>query len=722
VRSVGLISILLFFCALRVPAQVTVTDPYLRISANDDDPLFTTYAASMERSRFFADKAYFMDYFSSGRPITYTSQYAGDVAAVWKVDNIVVSTIAEFYRRPVVVASFPDIAVLAYEPFRGLNVQEVFLVYSSGAAVVQYHVVNAGTIDYHVSLYPLLHLPEDSLDVIRFDTAAHGLVVSHTEPLERLHSNLYANRGYPVRFRDLLATSAVPASYGAYRACSVQDFYFAIKRMSKVHANVTELNKADHGAAQLVALQQDFHLRPGESTTIRFVRGVQDAQRPESELVADVKKAMQADVQSCVDANVSLFKPIPRITFKTADEKLVYLGAFNLVRQCMLPPSGQTKRNYYVFSRNPQWGWGHGHQVMHESLSMIPYAYLDPQSAEESQRVYMDQQYDDGLIAYRHGPRGPQVYPHQGEPTTSAPFFSWTNWEIYRVGHNREFLADAYRSGAKFIRWMETARDKNRDGMFEWGPYGIIENVRDGWNVVFQLFSEGEDEGRDISNQLDVLDLTLEVANEMHYLGRMAKELGDTAAVREWGDKFRKVAGLVNRYMWDPADRFYYNISMTDHSFSFEGASLKRKELIGFLPLWARVATPEHARDLVKELQNPASFWRTYGIPTLAANDPHFTPFVDGCCRWDGPVWLLWDYMVMDGLTNYGYTKAARQVGEKMLAAVTTQLKKNHRYWESYSPDYPVLECPQNYIWDSIMAKVLIDMYSGEKRDVPRSR
>jgi len=353
--------------------------------------------------------------------------------------------------------------------------------------------------------------------------------------------------------------------------------------------------------------------------------------------------------------------------------------------------------------------------VMHESLSMIPYALLDARSAEESQRVYIEQQYEDGLIAYRHGPRGPQVYPHEGVPTTSAPFFAWTSWEVYQVGKNRQFLRDSYRAGADFIRYLERERDTDRDGMFEWGPYGIIENVRDGWNVVFQLFSEGTDEGRDISHELDVLDLTCEVANEMHYLGLMAKELGDTAGVREWREKFARVAGLINRTMWDPQDGFYYNVSKEDNSFVFEGASLKRKELIGFLPLWARVATKEQARRLVTHLTNTQSFWRRYGVPTLAADDPHYTPFVDGCCRWNGAVWLLWDYMVMRGLSNYGYTDLARKVGEKMMLAVSTQLSLNHRYWESYSPDFPVQESPSNYIWDSIMARVLIDMYAARK-------
>jgi putative isomerase len=125
------------------------------------------------------------------------------------------------------------------------------------------------------------------------------------------------------------------------------------------------------------------------------------------------------------------------------------------------------------------------------------------------------------------------------------------------------------------------------------------------------------------------------------------------------------------------------------------------------------VASKQQAEALVKHLTDETSFWRTFGVPTLAANDPNYTPFVDGCCRWNGPVWLLWDYIVMQGLRNYGYDRLARQVGEKMLLAVSTQLSINHRFWESYSPDFPVQESPSNYIWDSIMASVLIDMYRG---------
>ncbi|NIW45802.1 MAG: hypothetical protein GWN14_14615, partial [candidate division Zixibacteria bacterium] len=270
-------------------------------------------------------------------------------------------------------------------------------------------------------------------DVVKFDGENHGYIFTHREPLQRLHSNLYKDRDYPTDFRNLLAMQPAPDSYGAYDGCDIQDFYWAIKRRSKVHDYVKNLNEVSGGEANMIGLQKNVVLKPGESTSVRFVRGVQDARTSEEELLADVERAFNANLQTFVDTNVDLFRSIPRPDFKNAQDKMVYLGAFNLVRQCMLPPRAKTSYNYYVFSRNPIWGWGHGHQVMHESLSMLSYVYLDAKSAQESQRVYMEQQYDNGLIAYRHGPRGPQVYPHQGKPTTSAPFFSWTNWEIYQV-------------------------------------------------------------------------------------------------------------------------------------------------------------------------------------------------------------------------------------------------------------------------------------------------
>ena len=113
---------------------------------------------------------------------------------------------------------------------------------------------------------------------------------------------------------------------------------------------------------------------------------------------------------------------------------------------------------------------------------------------------------------------------------------------------------------------------------------------------------------------------------------------------------------------------------------------------------------------LVKKLTDPRKFWRRFGVPTLAADDPGFEPLVTRCCQWNGAVWLEWDYLVFDGLRRYGYDDIANELAERMLDAAATQLRRNHRFWESYSPDEVQLASPASYIWNSILARVLIDL------------
>ena len=167
--------------------------------------------------------------------------------------------------------------------------------------------------------------------------------------------------------------------------------------------------------------------------------------------------------------------------------------------------------------------------------------------------------------------------------------------------------------------------------------------------------------------------------------------------------------------MWEERDNFFYHVDKDNHSFHFLDRDLRRQEIIGFLPLWAQAVDAERADLLVKTLTDTTKFWRKYGVPTLAAEDEWYSPYVDYCCKWNGPVWLLWDYMVFDGLKKYGYDDLAEELAQKMMLAVTTQLSQNHNFWESYSPDNTVLDCPPNYIWDAIMARLLLDQYGAAK-------
>jgi hypothetical protein len=701
---------ILYLVGYSVKSQpLEVSDAFLSINAKAGDPLFTTYAAAIKRSRLYGDKAYKMDYYSCGTPLSYSSDQSGKLFNLWKINDVVVDKMIDFYKPPVVTASFADMALLEYEPWPGLHVQELFMVYSSRVAMVRMWITNHSSNHHDIEIYPVIMLEKDSIEIMHFDPKNQAFVTSRFESKKRLISNLYANAPYPVNVRDVFTGNFEMYSHGGYQG-TMDDFYNIIKTDFYADKRSDSLNMADTGYVRFVSLHGKITLQPGESADLRYFRGIQDESEAPDALIEEINKLKSIPLQGFIDENIELYTSVPRIRFKSEDEKLAYLGALNLARGCMLPPSGETSHNFYVFSRNPLWGWGHGHQVLHESLSMLAYVYLDPISAQGSQRVYMEQQGEDGLIAYRHGPRGAQTYPHKGMPTTSAPFYSWINLEIYEVTGDKEFLVDAYQSGAKYVKWLYKNRDMDQDSTFEWGPYGIIENVRDWYNAVFQVSAERylEVDKEDISDELECLDLSLMIVKELRSLARMAAVLDKTTEAAEWKKLADKLSELINQRMWDEETDFYYHVNRDDHSWFFMSRDLRRQEIIGFLPLWAEACPPDRAEKLIKTLTDPAKFWRKNGVPTLSADDDWYTPYVDYCCKWNGPVWLLWNYMVFDGLVNYGYNDLALELAGKMMLAVNTQLSKNHNYWESYSPDNDVLNCPPNYIWDAIIAKLLI--------------
>jgi len=687
-------------------------EEYLRLNAGTEDPLYTTYAAAMKRSRLYGDKAYKMDYYSDCKPVTYYSDQAGSMYCIWKVDEVVVRNIGEYFRKPVVLFSFPDMAILDYEPFRGIYVRETFFVYSSSIALVEMEVRNVDKVPHEVVAYPVLELGNDSLEIVGYDTSRHSYILHRYENPYRLISSLKPEYGYPTRVRDIFTTNQEEDSWGGYRG-TLDHFYTFIKTDFYATNKTEKLNHKVSGYVDFIAIQLKQRLRPGEKTNFRYIRGFQDQKESVQSLQEELEQVKKVYLKTYYEDDLILFSRIPRIRFQAKDEKLVYIGAYNLVRGSMYPPSGKTSHNFYVFSRNPLWGWGHGHQVLHESLSMLSYVYMDPKSAEGSQRVYMEQQRADGLIAYRHGPRGLQDYPHHSMPTTSAPFFNWINWEIYQVSKDKEFLEDAYQSGTEYLNWIIANRDTDKDSTFEWGPYGLIENVRDWYNPVFQVSAERylDVDKEDISDELECLDLSLMVIKEMRSLASMAHELGRAGEAAIWRTYADAVTRRVNERMWDDSTGFYYSVNRDDHGWYFMTRDLRRQEIIGFLPLWAEAAPKERAAQLIETLTDSTKFWRRYGIPTLAADDPWYSPNVDYCCKWNGPVWMLWDYMVYTGLKSYGYDSLAHQIAAKMLDAAVTQLRKNHNFWESYSPDNEVLNCPPNYIWDAILAKLLIEEY-----------
>ncbi len=660
--------------------------PFLStLSADASAPLYTTYAAAIERSQFLLDEGYHFVYYDSARGLCFTTDSAGDWCVAFQAHGVTKYKPQEMERGVIVTASYPDLVVYSFSPFKGIVVEGAFLVLDSRTAMHELTLRNEGAQKVEIRLASFIHHPQQSFKHVHGENAGTGITFEHTEP--------------PDPWTVQHSIPHVGKVRNSFRSTHKSDGSVVLPDLSleKLFSDSPMPPYVD--SAKVVGIRTTIRLMPAGSERVRFVRSVAPLDEDASRLAHQARNALEENIGRHIRQNEQLFSTIPRLSFSDQDHELLYWNAFTLLRQCMLPPEGKCSFNYYVFSREPQWGWGHGGQVFHESLAMLAYVLMDPTSAMNSQRVFIERQHPDGYINYRTGPYLDETIPYDNQLTTSAPWFNWENWELYRHTHDKQFLAEAYRAGVRFYEYWLNHRDADGDGLCEWGGHAVLESVRDSKVAVWDQVGW--------PSNFEALDLNCMLVKEAKSLAHMARALGLLQDVERWRNEIKRREERINASMWDDQTGFYYHVDRKNHSFTHHQKNdLKRQEIIGFLPLWAGVAHRSQAAALVGALTDTRKFWRKYGVPTLSADDPYYDP--QG--YWNGPVWVPWQYLIFRGLVDYGYTKEARELAEKVVAAVDIQLKINHSFWEWYSPDAPWAGWRRSYIWSGLVARMMYDV------------
>ena len=679
-----LLSILLVW-----PAPGASAQPYLsNLSATGSDPLFATYAAPLERSTFIVDEGYRFQFYEPDRPIQFVTDHAGTLALAFRRDGDVRYRLDEMHAAPVVTTSYSDLVRYHFQPYEDLRVDVHFQVYSSELALVDLQLTNTGSTAMTVDLYPTLQGKE--LRELAVSPDRRYVTFRHREPLDGWMKRKRGQVPYVPERIDVLRLSTPAEALAAY----------AERRNVPELLRREALRETVADTARAVILQKHIRLQPGATTRLRIVRGVRGAHHKIEALVEDSRELLTYDVEQDVRRNEALYRSIPQLPEGTDEEKrLMYWSAFNLIRQCMMPAEGKSSYNYYVFSREPTWGWGYAGQVFHESLTMLAYVFMDPESAQNSQRVYMERQWENGYIYYRIGPYLEAMNFVNGDFTSSAPWFNWINWKLYEQTGDRQFLQDAYISGSDFYGWWREHRDQDNDGLMEWGGHAVLESVRDAQVALW----------RDVGwpSNFESPDLNAMLVKEARSLAHMAKALGKPDAQAHWLQEAQTLRARIQQTFWDDETGFFYYVDRKDQDFTFEEPDdLKRQAITGFIPLWAEVATPAQAERLVEIMTDPEKFWRPYGIPSLAADDPFYNPRG----YWNGPVWVEWQFLMLRGLLNYGYDEQAHALAGRVFDNVIYNLKEDHTFWEFYSPDSRWAGHHQTYIWTGLVARMLLDI------------
>ena len=109
----------------------------------------------------------------------------------------------------------------------------------------------------------------------------------------------------------------------------------------------------------------------------------------------------------------------------------------------------------------------------------------------------------------------------------------------------------------------------------------------------------------------------------------------------------------------------------------------------GFLALWCGIATKEQADRMVKEnLLCENGFWAPFGVRSLAKYEKMYSVVPSGnpSC-WLGPIWGISNFLVFEGLKNYGFINEAKELAEKTVTLFEKDLQKTGTLHEYYHPE-----------------------------------
>ena len=109
---------------------------------------------------------------------------------------------------------------------------------------------------------------------------------------------------------------------------------------------------------------------------------------------------------------------------------------------------------------------------------------------------------------------------------------------------------------------------------------------------------------------------------------------------------------------------------------ALQNKPLKQKISASFLPMYAKLATKQQAemmnQTIIEELAKVE-----YGVPSTFSNEKGF----DSSRYWRGPVWLHINWMIAQGLNEYGFTETAQQIRQNIYSLV-----EKSGFYEYYDP------------------------------------
>ncbi len=127
---------------------------------------------------------------------------------------------------------------------------------------------------------------------------------------------------------------------------------------------------------------------------------------------------------------------------------------------------------------------------------------------------------------------------------------------------------------------------------------------------------------------------------------------------------------------------------------------IRVSSIAALMPLISGAISTERAAQLGKQLLDPKQFWTRFPVPSVPLNSRYFNERR----YWQGPTWLNMNWLIIEGLKNYGQTKLADR-----LVASTLEMVSRAGMREYFSPLTGEGYGASNFSWTAALVLDLLN-------------
>lgn len=206
-------------------------------------------------------------------------------------------------------------------------------------------------------------------------------------------------------------------------------------------------------------------------------------------------------------------------------------------------------------------------------------------------------------------------------------------------------------------------------------------------------------------NTVIATDMNTYTLREYKSMSLLAHKLGKKSDQKIFQAYYQDIKKNMLTHLWHDEDKIFYNRSIET------GDYIKRISFSCFVPLWEGIASQKDGEESIRRyILSPRHLWSEYGIRTLSKSDPEYNNVnrIKPYSNWQGPVWPIANYLYIHALVNYGFSKEALQVAQRITKLVENDIKQTGGMHENYDAETGLPLAAPNFVsWNILVGNML---------------